>query len=145
MVKVFRVEHSEHGRGLYSSDGAAMEYDRAVLIGAADAEDINSLWNDNCRPNPDHENENHVMNGVELGGVWLFAFISKKSMLAWLPLVHGRSRLVELGLILATYEVDRKALVVGRFQCACDGHRARRTRTTPLVTRRERREQNGSN
>ncbi len=146
MVKVFRVEHPKIGGGLYSSNGAAAEYDYAI---GERPDDVTggSLWNPNRCPRPDHKYENRVMNDHIFGpdDIWLFAFVSRKSMLKWVPSARGRCKLDELGLILATYEVEQEALVVGLFQCVFDPRRARRTRTTPLVTRRERREQNGRN
>ncbi len=54
MVKVFRIEHSEHGRGLYSSNGAAAEYDYAIGKGADD-ETGDSLWNPSHCPRPEHK------------------------------------------------------------------------------------------
>ncbi len=147
MVKVFRVEHPKTGAGLYCH-GAAEAYDEAIGAERIDKHnaDIDSLWNMDRCPAPSHKNENSAMNAPPGDDItWLFAFTSKKAMLAWTPSFKGRCRLDELGLALTTYEVNQGALIKGRFQCAFDVDRARPTRTTPLVTRRERREQNGSN
>ena len=142
-IKVFRIEHSATGFGLYCT-GAAEAYDEAIGVERGHVGgDVDSLWNTSRCPVPTHENENPIMNAPPPCDIqWLFAFASKKAMMAWAPSFEGRSKLVELGLVLTTYEVmDREALIVGRFQCAFDVDRARPTRTTPLITQRERREQ----
>ena len=138
-VKVFRIEHPEKGGGLYCN-GAAEEYDRVI---GADRYSSPSLWNNDRCPTPTHENECFDTSDGSCPdtGLFLFAFVTKKAMLAWAPSFKGRCRLDQLGLVLVTYEVEEAALVKGRFQCAFDNNRARRTHTTPLVTQRERREQ----